>query len=580
MTGPILLVHDDLSTLASVRRILSRQGHEVILATSVADAVTAVLRRAPELMVLSPDVEEGKGAWVLSELARHDLAHGLKVVLLGGPIEGFDGPIVPLPLQGSVLLDCIRSCRAGESPESEAPSGLSPSHAASAAVARAQRLAERVRRKFSSRRVEEAPAAAATPEAPAEVAAGLVAPASLPPPAPSVPAGPAPLPAPELRPAEPPAPSDITTAPEAVDAPVTAPSNAVADEPVSAPVVLSHPEVSFPMARTPLTPWAQFGLAVAAQRATGAFSVRDRGGERVVWVEAGRILAAHSSWEEDALVHVAWRDGLIDSKQHRRLSSAPPSSPAELLSAMRRDGLLRDAESLSLQKRWVEEMAVLAFSFADEAECAFSPRRLSVQAVAAAPGKSLSACILEGAKRSLSSEAVLSGWNGLGAVPQLSISEGELEPFELPEAERALLASCEGETTLMDLLLASPLGQAEALLVLGAAEALELLEVVPGAEALPVHVEPVDVDRLQAKWAEIQASDYFSMLGLARTAAKSDVERAFAHLSAEFHPLKYASLRADRAVDTAEQLQAVLAEAAEALKDDRLRALYAKHLTD
>src|SRR5438093_832016 len=41
MAAPVLLVHDDIAAIAAVRRLLAREGYEVVLATSAADAVSA-----------------------------------------------------------------------------------------------------------------------------------------------------------------------------------------------------------------------------------------------------------------------------------------------------------------------------------------------------------------------------------------------------------------------------------------------------------------------------------------------------------------------------------------------------------
>src|ERR671934_212326 len=59
MTAPVLLVHDDIAVIASVRRLLTRVGHEVVLATSVGDAVVAFGHYRPALVILAPDVEGG-----------------------------------------------------------------------------------------------------------------------------------------------------------------------------------------------------------------------------------------------------------------------------------------------------------------------------------------------------------------------------------------------------------------------------------------------------------------------------------------------------------------------------------------
>ncbi|MBL8918323.1 MAG: hypothetical protein JNJ54_05645 [Myxococcaceae bacterium] len=98
MAPPVLLVADDLSTIAAVKRALGREGYEVILATSAADAVIAWGHHLPGLLLLQPSVESERGAVVLEELRQHPDAQLLRVVLLGESIPGFGYHVEPLPI--------------------------------------------------------------------------------------------------------------------------------------------------------------------------------------------------------------------------------------------------------------------------------------------------------------------------------------------------------------------------------------------------------------------------------------------------------------------------------------------------
>src|ERR687888_2502608 len=100
MTAPVLLVHDDIALIASVRRLLTRVGHEVILATSVGDAVVAFGHHRPALVILAPEVEGGRGEQLLSELEDHPNRAELRLVLLGRELPGVDAAVIRLPLDG------------------------------------------------------------------------------------------------------------------------------------------------------------------------------------------------------------------------------------------------------------------------------------------------------------------------------------------------------------------------------------------------------------------------------------------------------------------------------------------------
>lgn len=81
--SPILLVADDLSLIAAVKRVLAREGYECVLATNAADAVIAWGHALPGLVLLQPSVESDRGGVVLEELQLHPDARLLKVVQIG-----------------------------------------------------------------------------------------------------------------------------------------------------------------------------------------------------------------------------------------------------------------------------------------------------------------------------------------------------------------------------------------------------------------------------------------------------------------------------------------------------------------
>ena len=109
MAAPVLLVHDDIAVIAAVRRLLSREGYEVILATSAADALIAFGHYLPGLIILAPGVESGRGNVVLEELAQHPDRGLARVLLLGESVPGFGAPVVPLPLDGRFFLETLHT---------------------------------------------------------------------------------------------------------------------------------------------------------------------------------------------------------------------------------------------------------------------------------------------------------------------------------------------------------------------------------------------------------------------------------------------------------------------------------------
>ena len=130
MQTPVLLVHDDVSQIAAVRRLLVNEGYEVTLATSAADAVLAFGNCLPRLVVLAPSVEGGRGRSALEGLERHPDWKMSKLLLLGETIQDCDAPVIALPFDGAAVLETVRSLLTNEPPSEvpQAPSSASESN--------------------------------------------------------------------------------------------------------------------------------------------------------------------------------------------------------------------------------------------------------------------------------------------------------------------------------------------------------------------------------------------------------------------------------------------------------------------
>ena len=110
------MVHDDLATIALVRRVLMRAGHSVELATSTADALTAAATLQPALVLLAPGVESGRGAALLHELNGRPETARLRVLLLGRMVDGHRGTVLPTPFRAETLLHAVDEALAADPP--------------------------------------------------------------------------------------------------------------------------------------------------------------------------------------------------------------------------------------------------------------------------------------------------------------------------------------------------------------------------------------------------------------------------------------------------------------------------------
>jgi hypothetical protein len=304
------------------------------------------------------------------------------------------------------------------------------------------------------------------------------------------------------------------------------------------------------------------------------------GGTRTVWFRRGAIAGAESTLEHETLIDRARRDGLLDAKQEADLRMLRAARPREQLDAMVSRGFVRDIEAVPLAQRLAEFVALEAFTepltqyrLADDAP---GPGSL----LAAVPRPTLP-LLAEALRRALPPDELLETLGGGEARP--FVLEGaalDLRALGFSTQERKMLSWVDGEASVEDLTLASGLKPENAWRALLVARWLGAVELKPAPEGRVAPAPGLDVQRLEAKYDEVQEADYFTILGLPRNAGSDDVQRAFERLSMEFDPLKFSGHPDATLQQRAQAVQSLLEEAARALEDDRRRVEYARHLMD
>jgi CheY-like chemotaxis protein len=594
MTAPVLLVHDDIALIASVRRLLTRVGHEVVLATSAADALVAFGHHRPALVILSPDIERGRGNLVLDEL-QHDPGHPLRLVLLGRDLPGVEAPVVPLPLDGKQLLDTVDEVLRVHAAQGEAVSA--PAHQEDAASAEET---ERIRRAADA--VFEATHREIEAEAVASVSAALDAAWTR-----------------EVDWSTPPArealdaevddferevlEAAVETVHESVEtagaesvgaAALTLHRPATRDAPkpprIKSGAVNDRPSSSMkrdpgdrlaPSGTVSLEQLARVVVRVVEEPGPARLDLRADGALRTLWFEGAALVAADSVLPHESLTERARRDGLIDSRQHSELRLMRGVSAAQLLQLLKDRGYIREHEVVPLVQRHTENIALEAFGEA-RSEYRLTAERPGAGTVSAAGTRRPVEIVLEGLRRSLDGAERLAALGGLTAVPSfVRGAESRVSGLVLAEREDRFLSLVDGEATVEQVLLASGLRQDSALKLLAALAALGWVEVrPPDVEPQPAPPPALELERLDSKFREVQEADYFAILGISRAAGTDEVQRAYDRLSTEFAALKYAGHPDANIHHRVREIQAALSEAAHVLRDDRLRLSYSRHLVD
>ncbi|MBK7858432.1 MAG: hypothetical protein IPJ65_07375 [Archangiaceae bacterium] len=103
----VLLIDDDGPQVSAIERLLASEGREVEVAGTVAEALAAFGRGQPELILLAPGIESGRGHFVLEERVVHPQVRAVPVLLLGESVPGFEYPVAALP-PGEALLEQVR----------------------------------------------------------------------------------------------------------------------------------------------------------------------------------------------------------------------------------------------------------------------------------------------------------------------------------------------------------------------------------------------------------------------------------------------------------------------------------------
>lgn len=318
-------------------------------------------------------------------------------------------------------------------------------------------------------------------------------------------------------------------------------------------------------------------LRLGEVRATARLELRVQETLRILWLSQGELVGAASTHPAESLLQQAVSDGLLDAaaaSEARALRLPDEALAQELVE----EGALREVEVVPLLQRCTEARALQALSERD------STYRLAADGAppsgGCAPARPLAAVLAEALRRALPPEEVEGRTHGTRGVPRL-LRRVELEPFGFAERERRLLEAVDGERTVLELLSRTGIRQDAGLRALAVAQVLGLLDVLPPEAPSAAEVAPeVELERLREKWATAEEADYFSVLGLPRNAGTEEVLRAHARLAAEFDPLRYAGHPDPEVPARAARLHTLLAEAAQALSDERLRQAYARSLVD
>jgi CheY-like chemotaxis protein len=145
----ILLVDDDIAEISAVKRVLTRAGHQPVLATNTNDALTAVEFQRPDLVIVGATCEGGRGIALTIRLADDEATSAIPLIVLGQSGDAATTATqVPRPVDPVQLAEIVKAAVGeGTLQPSSAPPRAAPAaspgarkSAADALLARASQL--------------------------------------------------------------------------------------------------------------------------------------------------------------------------------------------------------------------------------------------------------------------------------------------------------------------------------------------------------------------------------------------------------------------------------------------------------
>jgi CheY-like chemotaxis protein len=145
----ILLVDDDIAEISAVKRVLSRAGHQPVLATNTNDALTAVDYQRPDMVIIGATCEGGRGVALTRKLAEDEPTSGIPIVLLGTADDAAPTAAqLPRPVDAGQLAEHVKAAVGEGKPPAPPARGAPPTEgppaarkaAADALLARASQL--------------------------------------------------------------------------------------------------------------------------------------------------------------------------------------------------------------------------------------------------------------------------------------------------------------------------------------------------------------------------------------------------------------------------------------------------------
>jgi hypothetical protein len=321
---------------------------------------------------------------------------------------------------------------------------------------------------------------------------------------------------------------------------------------------------------------------VIAARATGSLALTTETGLRRIVLQDGDIMTAASWVESETLLAFLTARGDIDRDVAARFEGKLPPFGRHAGAALIAHGHLGQDDLwpvLRAHAEWIIGHAVLARSGTCELEPE-PPGRLKAEpnVFGGATGAEV---FIETVRRVIPAEAAARRAGGSGARLNIGPHAALLGECALRRDEEDVIRSAKGKSV-AEILEAT---DGEFVTVVYALSCLGVIELLaapspPKSEQAPRSIDPLDEEavrqRVRARLALVEDGDYFSLLGVEKTATSYEIRRAYVELRRGFEPSRLlTAATADLGRDVRLIIE-VLDEAYEILREPHRRERYRK----
>ena len=325
---------------------------------------------------------------------------------------------------------------------------------------------------------------------------------------------------------------------------------------------------------------------------TGRVQFKRGPAEKAIHFEAGKPVFAISNLPHDRMGDLLYREGKITREQQQRARDLVVESGRRMGEILVEIGFLKPRELLPAVRHHIEDIVYSLFAW-DSGEYAITAAEPTSERIRLT--RHPAAIVLEGVRRKYGPEMLEARLGSAAAVVAVR-SQRQLGSIagvaDLSPSERAVIQKLDGERTIQQVAEAAQVDHVVALQLAFGLVALGVAEVVEHgsspAERPPARTRSlvgetdiaIDRQRVLAKHALVNEADYFTLLGVRRDATSFEIRRAYEAARRDYAATGFPTELQRELAGELGEINRMIDEAYQVLRDERVRRSYQANLLD